>query len=126
MKVFKDTSKASLQPFIARRVKPRAEVFTDEHNSYTRMQRYQPEEVAHGVGEFVRPKVHTNSVENAWSLLKSAYHGTYHRMSPKHLHRYITEFEGRYNDRQLDTIEQMESMVRGLIGKRLQYKELVA
>lgn len=90
------------------------------------MDRYRHDAVAHGVGEFVRGKVHTNSVENAWSLPKRAYHGTYHKMSPKHLHRYITEFEGRYNDRQLDTIEQMESMARGMIGKRLQYKELVA
>ena len=126
MKVVRNTDKASLQPFIARRVKPGAEVFTDEHKSYTRMGRYRHEAVAHGVGEFVRGKVHTNSVENAWSLLKRAYHGTYHRMSPKHFHRYVTEFEGRYNDRQLDRIEQMESMVRGMIGKRLQYKELVA
>ena len=90
------------------------------------MDRYRHDAVAHGVGEFVRGKVHTNSVENAWSLPKRAYHGTYHKMSPKHLHRYITEVEGRYNDRQLDTIEQMESMARGMIGKRLQYKELVA
>jgi len=126
MKVVKNTSKASLQPFIARRVKQGAEVYTDEHKSYTRMERYRHEAVAHGVGEFVRGKVHTNGVENAWSLLKRAYHGTYHKMSPKHLHRYIMEFEGRYNDRQLHTIEQMERMVRGMIGKRLQYRELVA
>ena len=126
MKVVSDTSKASLQPFIALRVSPeqksspmstspiRGWIATGTRRSLT------------AVGEFVRGKVHTNSVENAWSLLKRAYHGTYHRMSPKHLHRYVTEFEGRYNDRQLDTIEQMESMVRGMIGKRLQYKELVA
>ena len=61
------------------------------------MDRYRHEAVSHGVGEFVKGKVHTNSVENAWSLLKRAHHGTYHRVSPNHLHRYITEFEGRYN-----------------------------
>lgn len=74
----------------ASRRSPGAEVYTDENKSYERRARYRHEAVAHGVGEFVKGKVHTNSVENAWSLLKQAYHGTYHRMSPKHLHRYIT------------------------------------
>ena len=70
-------------------MKQGAEVYTDEPKPYTRMERYLYEAVAHGVGEFVRGKVHTNGAENAWSLLKRAYDGTYHKMSPKH--RYITE-----------------------------------
>ena len=47
-------------------------------------------------------------------------------MSPKHLHRYVREFEGRHNQRELDTVDQMRAMVRGLVGKRLRYRELVA
>lgn len=62
----------------------------------------------------------------AWSLMERAYHGTYHKMNPKNLRRYVTEFEGGYNDRRADTIRQMERMVRGMIGRRLQYRELVA
>ena len=47
------------------------------------------------------------------------------RSSPKHLDRYVTEFAGRYNDRPLDTIHQMRDMVRGMVGKRLTYEELI-
>ena len=47
-------------------------------------------------------------------------------MSPKHLHRYITEFEGRHNDRELDTINQLYSIVTGVVGDRLRYTDLIA
>ncbi len=58
-------------------------------------------------------------------MLKRGYHGTYHHMSPTHLDRYVTEFAGRHNQRELDTVDQMGTMVRGLDGKRLRYKDLV-
>ena len=59
-------------------------------------------------------------------MLKRGYYGTYHRMSPKHLNRYVDEFAGRHNVRNLDTVDQMSSMVRGMDGKRLRYKDLVS
>ena len=52
--------------------------------------------------------------------------GVYHQISKKHLHRYTTEFAGRQNDRPLDTKEQMESMARGMLGKRLKYEDLIS
>ena len=58
-------------------------------------------------------------------MLKRGYVGTYHRMSPKHLHRYVDEFAGRHNVRTADTIDQMRAMVQGMDGKRLRYKDLV-
>ena len=59
-------------------------------------------------------------------MLKRGYIGTFHQMSPKHLDRYVCEFAGRHNQRPLDTDEQMERVARGLVGKRLRYKNLVS
>ena len=59
-------------------------------------------------------------------MLKRGYHGTYHKMSPKHLDRYVTEFSGRHNERDRNTIDQMSRMVEGMVGKRLRYRDLIA
>ena len=66
----------------------------------------------------------------AWNLfgqmLKRSHNGVFHKFSKKHLNRYVTEFAGRHNIRPMDTINQMESVVLGMNGKRLRYKDLVA
>ena len=59
-------------------------------------------------------------------MLKRGYVGTYHKMSEKHLQRYVDEFTGRHNARELDTLERMRRVVSGPVGKRLQYRELTA
>ncbi len=59
-------------------------------------------------------------------MLKRGYVGTYHQMSSKHLQRHVTEFAGRHNDRLMDTCDQMEAMARGMAGKRLKYRDLIA
>ncbi len=59
-------------------------------------------------------------------MLKRGYHGTYHHFSAKHLQRYVNEFAGRHNIRERDTIEQMQAVVAGLVGKRLLYRDLTA
>ena len=82
--------------------------------------------VKHSIREYVNGQAHTNGVESFWAMLKRGFHGTYHRMSPKHLQRYVNEFSGRHNIRPLDTIQQMRAIVRGLEGKRLRYRELTA
>ena len=69
---------------------------------------------------------HTNGIESFWAMLKPGYHGVYHRMSPGHLDRYVREFSGRHNIRSEDTLDQMVAITRGLIGKRLRYRDLVA
>ena len=70
--------------------------------------------VNHSVGEYVREKAHVNGMESFWSMLKRGYYGTYHRMSPAHLQRYVAEFAGRHNIRSLDTLEQMASTLNAL------------
>ena len=65
-------------------------------------------------------------MESFWSMLKRAHKGTYHKMSKKHLNRYVQEFSGRHNVREQDTIVQMEMLSKGMTNKQLPYKELVS
>ena len=69
---------------------------------------------------------HTNGMESFWSMLKRAHGGTFHKMSPKHLDRYVQEFAGRHNVRDRDTGDQMTGLVVGMDGKRLRYADLIA
>ncbi|MYH56978.1 MAG: transposase [Boseongicola sp. SB0675_bin_26] len=83
------------------------------------------EAVNHSVGEYVREMAHTNGMESFWSMIKRGYIGTFHHFSAKHLQRYVTEFAGRHNMRDLDTLDQMAEIVDGMIDKRLKYRDLV-
>ena len=113
----------TLQGFVTADTAHGATVYTDGERAYEGLP-CRHESVHHSVGEYVRDQAHTNGIESFWALLKRGYHGTYHQMSPKHLHRYVTEFEGRYNLRPLDTIDQMAVIVRGMDQKRLRYVDL--
>ena len=118
------TDKATLQEFVHSRTEASATVYTDEAAAYVGLTRSH-EAVRHSVGEYVRDMAHTNGMESFWASMKRGYQGVYHWMSAKHLHRYVTEFEGRHNDRLLDTIDQMAEIVRGMIGRRLRYDDLI-
>ena len=118
-------TKDEIQGFIGANVDQKAMVYTDEHKSYSGLP-YEHESVNHSVGEYVRKQAHTNGIESFWAVLKRGYTGTYHRMSPKHLNRYVTEFAGRHNVREMDTIDQMALLAKGMVGKKLPYKKLVS
>ena len=123
--VVESTDQESLHGFIRDRVEPGSTVYTDDHSGYASLwMDFEHESVKHSVREYVSGQVHTNSIESFWALLKRGYYGTYHKMSAKHLPRYINEFSGRHNSRSLDTWDQMAQVVRGMDGKRLQYREL--
>ena len=77
--------------FIVEHADAFATVYTDDASAYQRLP-FNHESVKHSVGEYVKEQAHTNGVESFWSLLKRGYHGTYHKMSPKHLDRYVSEF----------------------------------
>ncbi len=123
--VVADTEAATLRPFVEDHTRPTAMVFTDGHKGYNAVKRPRAE-VHHSAGEYVRGIVHTNGIESLWSMFKRGYVGTYHKMSDKHLHRYVNEFTGRHNMRPEHTETQMRSTVRAMEGKRLPYAELVA
>lgn len=123
-RVVPNTRADTLQEFVEERRVPNAPVYTDGATAYDGLDNRS--KVAHSVGEYVRGRVHTNGMESFWSMLKRGYHGTYHRMSVKHLQRYVNEFSGRHNIRDLDTLDQMVAIVVGLVGKRLKYADLVS
>lgn len=81
----------------------------------------------HSKGQYAKPDgTHSNTVESAFSLLKRGIYGTFHNVSRKHLHRYIAEFDFRWNARKVDDGERLARAVRSAEGKRLHYREPVA
>ena len=122
--VVEDTSAATLQGFVHANVEAQAQKYTDETPAYAGLGRHSS--CKHSTGAWVDGMAHTNGMESFWAMLKRAYHGTYHKMSVKHLHRYVTEFSGRHNMRHRDTIDQMTHLFAGMLGKRLMYRNLIA
>ena len=120
----RSTDKPTLHGFLGEHVDPGATVYTDESRAYTGLPNPH-EAVNHSVSEYVRGMAHVNGVESFWSLLKRGFHGTYHKMSPKHLDRYVQEFATRHNIRDADTIDQMKCIVASMARKRLRYRDLI-
>ena len=123
--VISDTSARTLHAFVEERTEPDATVYSDEHPSYRGVDR-EHETVEHGAEEYVRGDVHTQGIESFWSMLKRAHKGTFHKISPKHMNRYVHEFAGRHNVRDLDTLAQMRDTVARLVGRNLLYRDLIA
>ncbi len=123
-RVIASTDGATLNAFVDHHASKDAMVYTDGSCAYRSRQNH--EYVKHSEGEYVNGQAHTNGVESFWAVLKRAYHGVYHHISPKHLQRYVDQFAGKHNIRGLDTIDQMSYVVRQMVGKQLLYKDLIA
>ena len=95
--VVPDTAPETLHGFVAHCAAPTAQLYSDGEPAYAAWPRH--EAVVHSAGEYVKGQATINGMKSFWSLMKRGYHGTYHRMSPKHLGRYVAEFEGRHNGR---------------------------
>ena len=119
------TDSDTLQGFVGDQADADATVYTDDARAYQGLP-YKHETVKHSVGEYVRDQAHTNGIESFWAMLKRGYQGTFHQISPKHLHRYVHEFADRHNIRPHDTMTQMQLLAQGMIGKRLKYEDLIA
>ena len=120
------TDSDTRQGFVTAHTIKDATVYTDDAQAYRGMRDGRHEAVKHSVGEYVRRQAHTNGMESFRSMLKRGHHGIYHKMSPKHLNRYVQDFAGCHNDRDADTIDQMTGIVVGMAGKRLRYRDLIA
>ncbi len=124
--VVPDNRQATLQAFVRAHLQPGARLYTDEAAAYQGLSDYRHARVHHASGEYGRGPVHTNGIESFWALFKRGFRGTYHSMSPKHLHRYAREFEGRHNHQADGDLQHMACLVQGMEGKRLTYWELTS
>jgi transposase-like protein len=113
----------TLLPILREQIAQDAKIRTDEAGQYTHLYKSFPEHgvVKHGVGEYVRGDVHTNTIEGFFSVMKRGLTGTYHHVSKQHLRRYLSEFDFRYNYRKADDMERTIEALRGIGGKRLYY-----
>ena len=125
-KVVRNTDGQTLQSFVRNNSKTGTTIYTDAASSYDGLDEdYSHESVNHSAGEYVRKMAHTNGIESFWATLKRAHKGTFHKISPKHLQRYVNEFSSRHNIRSSDTIDQMQVICQMMLDKRLQYKDLI-
>ena len=124
-KVIEHTDSETLHGFVAEHAATDAMIYTDDAKAYNGLP-YDHESVRHSVGEFVNGMAHTNGIESFWSMLKRAHKGTFHKISPKHLQRYVSEFSGKHNIRDSRTLAQMSDTVARLVGRNLLYRDLIA
>jgi len=80
----------------------------------------------HSVGAYVMEQIHTQGTDSFWTDLKFAQRAVYHKMSAKHLHRYVRQFASRHDMRKADTFNRMSSIIAGMVGRRLTYRDLIA
>lgn len=122
--VVKDQKKTTLQPRIRDAVVPGSTVYTDDLRSYDGLSDEFIHDVVDHAKEYVRGDVHTNSIENFWSLLKRCISGTYISVMPWHLVKYVDEQVFRFNERKGTDSERFEEVMSRVTGKRLTYAAL--
>lgn len=124
-----NTSRIALQKEVWKHVKHGANVYTDDLASYKKLDQNYVHQVVNHAERYVNGRVHTNGLENFWSLFKRHVSGTYVAVEPFHLLRYLDEQVFRYNNRgtrdnPVTDADRFDLAVRNLVGKRITYKEL--
>jgi len=114
----------SLHPEVTKHVEQGSTVYSDALRSYDRLEDEYVHNVINHAEEYVRGHVHTNGIENFWSLLKRGLGGTYISVEPFHLFRYLDEQSFRFNNRKLTDSERFSIVVKQVVGRRLTYSEL--
>jgi transposase-like protein len=116
-------------PIVKRNVDQESYILTDEAMMYRHQ--FRDDYLGHGrvnhkAGEYVRGRIHTNTVEGYFSIFKRGMKGVYQHCSEKHLHRYLAEFDFRYSNRQAlgyNDADRAAVLLRGIVGKRLTYQQ---
>lgn len=126
-RVIADVRAATLQDVIRQNIDKSARIMTDDWAGYKSLSRdgWKHETVNHTRYEFARGDVTTNRIEGFFGILKRGLNGIYHAVSKKHLHRYLSEFEFRYNNKELTDGQRVIAAIKAAQGKRLTYAQQV-
>lgn len=126
-KIIPRATAENLRPFLFSNADKSARLMTDEYVGYRKLGKEfaSHETVEHGRLEYARGDVTTNTIEGFFSIVKRGLNGIYHAVSKEHLHRYLAEFEFRYNNRELEDGARIAKAVRASEGKRLMYRQPV-
>lgn len=119
----------NIRDIMVRNVSRESNLQTDESRLYTETGKEfaSHETVKHTAGEYVRGIVYTNTIEGVFSIFKRGMKGIYQHCAEKHLHRYLAEFDFRYNHRtalKIGDVERRDAALRGISGKRLTYRRI--
>jgi len=121
-----DVTAATLRPITLAHIDGKSVIMTDDAGQYRKVSDdFAHEVVNHSADEYVRGEAYTNTVEGVFSILKRGITGTFHHVSQQHLHRYLAEFDFRYNNRLalgVEDLSRAERALRGIVGKRLTYR----
>ena len=125
--VVDDCKTSTVVPVIRQNVAREARMMTDEAGQYVHLRREFADHqvVRHGAKEYVRGEAHTNTIEGYFSIFKRGMKGVYQHCGEKHLHRYLAEFDFRYNNRVANGVEdhgRARRAIEGVVGKRLTYR----
>ena len=115
----------TLRRNIERYVAPTATIYTDEFKAYALLGKKFDHHVIDHVVSYVEGNIHTNSIENFWSLLKRGLRGTYVSVEPFHLYRYVEEQVFRFNERKATDGERFQLALSKMVNKRIKYNELI-
>jgi len=126
-KAVDNTSQEVITPVVLNYVKKEmCMVYTDEWYGYRKIAKmYHHLFVTHGTGEYVKGRVHTNTMEGFWSWLKRGILGIYHSMSRKHIQKYLDEYVFRYNLRKMTSSQRFNLVLQYTDSTRIRYKDLV-
>lgn len=122
--IVEDRTKRTMQPIVRENVELGSKVMSDEWASNWRMDDEYVHNVINHLEAYGQGNVHTNGMENFWSLLKRSLHGTYVSVEPFHQFRYVDEQAFRFNNRDMTDIERFVYGMRHVVGRRLTYEQL--
>ena len=122
--VIPNVKRDTIQPRVRQSVERGSAVYTDAYHVYTGLDGDFAHRVIDHAEKYVEGRVHTNGIENFWSLVKRGLHGTYVSVEPFHLFRYLDEQAFRFNERDGQDADRFKKALKSVTGRRLTYSEL--